>query len=214
VDGTTPLYRAGLAGNASAFELLLDLGTDVNNRNNDNRWTILICAVAENRIVIVEQLLRRPEIEINAADDIQNTALHIAAERGHTRMVELLLKRPEVQINLKNHMGWTSLSKAAFAGNVEVVRRLLARPELEVNFVDQDRQTPLFHAASAGNLEIVRLLLADPRTNAAISNRPVRYTSHDMAVALGFTAMAELIGQHAGATDELSPRDPYVETRC
>ena len=211
VDGTTPCYRAGLAGNVGAFELLLDHGANVNNHNNDNGWTILICAAAENRIAIVEQLLRRRGVEVNAADDIQNAALHIAAERGHTRVVELLLQHSAIQINLKNHMGWTPLSKAAFAGHVEVVRRLLARPELEVNFADQDRQSPLFHAASTGNLEVVRLLLADPRTNAAISDRPGRHTALDMAAALGFTSIAELIGQRGGSVDELSPGDPYVE---
>lgn len=211
VDGTTPLYRAGLADNAGAFALLLDRGADVNNRNNDNRWTILICAVAENRSAIVEQLLRRRELDVNAADEIQNTALHIAAERGHTPMVELLLQHPAIQINRKNHMGWTPLSKAAFAGHGAVVRRLLARPELEVNFVDQDRQTPLFHAASTGNLDVVRLLLADPRTNAAISNRPAHHTALDMATALGFTAIVELLTRHPAGPDELSPRDPYVE---
>lgn len=90
-------------------------------------------------------------------------------------------------------------------------RLLLARPELEVNLVDQDRQPPLFHAASAGNLETVGLLLADPRTNIAIRNRPSRLTAFDMATALGFTAIAERIGQHKGETDKLSPRDAYAE---
>jgi ankyrin repeat protein len=212
-DGTTPLYRAGLAGNAAAFELLLGHGADVNNRNNDNRWTILICAVAGNRIDIAELALRQPGIEINAADDIQNTALHIAAEGGRTRMVELLLEHPEIRINPRNHMGWTPLSKAAFAGHVEVVRRLLARPDVEVNFVDQDRQTPLFHAVSSGSLDTVRLLVTDPRTNTAISNRPARHTALDMAVALGFKAIAEIISQNGGHADELSPQDPYVERK-
>ncbi len=211
VDGTSPLYRAGLMGNADAFARLLDHGADINNRNNDNRWTILICAVAENHIAIAQQALGRPGIEINAVDDMQNTALHIAAERGLARMVELLLQHPEIQINVKNHMGWTPLSKAAFAGHVEVVQQLLARPELEVNFVDQDRQTPLFHAASTENLETVRLLLADPRTNTAISNRPAHHTAAEMAAALEFTAIADLIRQHEGDTDTLSPRDAYVE---
>jgi ankyrin repeat protein len=211
VDGTSPLYRAGLAGNAEAFGRLLDHGADINNRNNDNRWTILICAVAEKRIAIAEQALRCPGIEINAADDIANTALHMAAEQCRTRMIELLLQHSEIQINLKNHMGWTPLAKAAFAGHAEVVRRLLARPDLEVNFVDQDRQTPLFHAASTGTLETVRQLLADPRTNTAISNRPERHTALDMAVALKFTEIAELIRRQEGGTDELSPRDPYIE---
>jgi ankyrin repeat protein len=172
---------------------------------------ILLCAVSEDRVAIAEQLLRRPELDINAADDIQNTALHIAAERGHTGMIELLLQRPEIEINLKNRLGWTPLSKAAFADHVEVVRRLLGRPELEPNLVDRDRQTPLFHAASTGKLEVVRLLLADPRTNAAISNRPAGQTALDMAAALDFTAVAELIREHAGSADELSPRDSYVD---
>jgi ankyrin repeat protein len=210
-DGTSPLYRAGLAGNAPAFALLLDHGADIKNHNNDNLWTILICAVAEDRVAIAEQALGRPGIAVNAADDLENTALHIAAERGLTRMIQLLLQHPAIQINLKNHMGWTALSKAAFAGHVDVVRRLLARPELEVNFVDQDRQTALFHAASAGNLETVRLLLADPRTNTAISNRPAHHTALDMADALGFKAIAELIRQREGDTDSLSSHDTYIE---
>lgn len=211
VDQTTPLYRAGLAGNVSAFDLLLEHGADVNNRNRDNRWSILICAVAENRGAIVERLLYRRELAINAADDIGNTALHVAAERGHTRIVVLLLQRPDIQVNLENHIGWTPLAKAVFAGHSGVVRRLLGRSDVEVNFVDQHRQTPLFHAASVGNLEMVRLLLADPRTNPAISNRPAHHTAHDMATALGFTAIAALVGRHVGDKDELSPRDPYAE---
>ena len=209
-DGTTPLYRAGLADNASAFALLLGRGADPNNRNNDNLWTILMCAVAYNHGAIVEQLLQRPEIDVNAVSDIGNTALHIAVERDHLRMVQLLLQDPEVNINLKNHMGWTALTKAAFASQVEMVRQLLQRPDLEVNFVDQDRQTPLLHAAANGHREVVRLLLADARTNTAITNRPARQTARDIAAALGFESIAELINSHTGDRDELSPRDSYL----
>jgi ankyrin repeat protein len=204
IDGTSPLYRAVLAGNVAAFRQLLAHGADVNNRNNDNRWTVLICAVAYDHFAIAEEALRSPDIGINAADDVEDTALHIACGRGLTRMVELLLKHPNIQINLRNHVGWTPLSKAAFAGHVEVVRLLLARPELEVNSVDQDRQTALFHAASNGSLDVVRLLLEDTRIDTAITNRPAGLTARDMAKALGFTAIAELIGQHENLTDGLS----------
>lgn len=205
-DGTTPLYRAGLASNAGAFELLLARGADINNRNNDNRWSILFCAAAEGSVAIVEQLIHRPGLEVNAADEIRNTALHLAAERGHARVVELLLQHAEIQVNLKNHMGWTALSKAAFAGHAEVVRLLLARPDLEVNAVDQDHQTALFHAASTGSAEVARLLVADPRIDVAISSRPAQLTALDMARALGFTTIAELISRRVGG-DEPSPGD-------
>ena len=77
--------------------------------------------------------------------------------------------------------------------------------------MDQDRQTPLFHAVSAGNLGTVRLLLSDSRTNTAIRNRQGRHTALDMATALGFTAIAELIGRHTVDSDTLSPGDPYIE---
>ena len=208
VDATTPAYRAGLTGNSAALALLLDRGADVNNRNNDNRWTILMCAAAENRVAIAQELLRCSGIDVNAADDIQNTALHFAAERGHTAMVERLLQHPAIQVNLRNHMGWAALSKAAFAGHVQVVQRLLERPELQANAVDQQRQTALFHAASAGQLEVVRLLLADPRTNAAISNRPAHLTAGDMARALGFGSIAELVERHGRGVDDVAPGTP------
>ncbi len=194
VDGTTPLYRAALAGNTAAVPLLLESGANINNRNNDNLWTILMVAVAQGHTAIVELLLSRPGLNVNAADDIQNTALHIAAERGRTRIVELLLQRPDVEVNNKNHLGWTPLSKAAFAGHAEVLKRLLKRPEIEVNAVDQQEQTALFHAVSAGHLEIVRQLVADPRTDATLRNTPAQLSALDMAKALGHSGITQLLG--------------------
>jgi serine/threonine-protein phosphatase 6 regulatory ankyrin repeat subunit B len=191
-DDTTPLYRAGLAGNARAFRLLLERDADVNDRNNSNRWTILICAAAANGVEIAEPLLERRDLDVNAADDKGDTALHVASDRGHTRIVELLLARPDIQINLRNQLGWSPLTKASFGGHVDVVRRLLARSDAEVNTVDHDGQTPLFHAVSNEQLEVVRLLLADPRTVRTIANRR-GHTALDQARVVGFTEIAELL---------------------
>jgi ankyrin repeat protein len=191
-DQTTPLYRAGLAGNARAFRLLLDRHADINNRNNDNLWTILICAAAANRIEIAEPLLARRDLDVNAADDKGDTALHLAADRGHTRIIELLLARSDIQINARNQLGWSPLTKASFSGHIDIVRRFLARSDADVNLVDHDGQTPLFHAVSNEQLDVVRLLLSDPRTDRAIANRR-GHTALDQAKAVGFTAIAELI---------------------
>jgi len=210
VDGTTPLYQAGLSGNDAAFKLLVGRGADVNNRNDDNHWTILMCAVADDRSPIADLLLERAETDVDAADDTGRTALHIAAQRGHAGMVERLLVHPGLRVNVKDHMGWTPLAMAAFGGHSDVVRLLLARPDIEVNYVDQDRQTPLFHAVSAGHPETVELLLDDTRTNVGIRNRPTRVTAFDMAEALGLGEIADLIRRRDGS-DDLSPFDPYVE---
>lgn len=89
-----------------------------------------------------------------------------------------------------------------------MVQRLLGRVELKVNAVDRQRQTALFHAASAGQQEVVRLLLADLRTNAAISNRPAHLTAGDMALALGFEKIAELVARSGRGVDDISPPVP------
>jgi ankyrin repeat protein len=191
-DDTTPLYRAALAGNARAFRLLLERNADINNRNNANRWTILICAAAANSIEIAEPLLARRDLDVNAADDKGDTALHLAAGRGHTRIVELLLARPDIRINVRNQLGWSPLTKASFSGHIDIVRIFLARSDADVNAVDHDNQTPLFHAVSNEQLDVVRLLLSDPRTDRAIANRR-GHTALDQAQAVGFTAIAALL---------------------
>lgn len=210
-DGTTPLYRAGLAGNEIAFERLLERGADINNANHDNHWSILMCAAAFDRLEIARRLLARPDLDLHATDNAGNTALHLACVRGHTRMVKLLLEKPDIAVNLKNTKGQTPLTLAAFGGHADIVQALLLHPGVEINFVDRDRQTPLFWAVSAGHLDVARLLLADVRTNAAIRNFPDRQNARDMALALGYTELADLTAAHAQGQDTLSPGDNYVE---
>lgn len=197
-DGTTALYRAGLAGNRTAFDLLLAQDAEPNNRNADNQWTVLMCAVAQGREAIVDALRRSPSLQVNAADDYQNTALHLAAQRGHVEIVEFLLGHPDVQVNLRNHLGLTALSQAAVAGHGDVLRRLLGRSELDVNAVDTQSQTALFHAVSAGQTDSVRLLLADPRTDTGVRSRPDQLCAFDVAEALGLIEIVELMRTSGG----------------
>ncbi len=211
IDGATPLYRAVLAGNGMAFEKLLERGADINNANHNNRWSILLCAAAFNRLEIAKRLLARPGLDLHAADDAGNTALHLACARGHTRMVKLLLEKPGIAVNLKNAKGQTPIAMAAFGGHADIVQALLLHPGVEINFVDRDRQTPLFSAVSAGHGDVARLLLADVRTNAAIRNFPGRQNACDMALALGYTELADLLSARVNMTDVLSPGDNYVE---
>ena len=208
----TPLYRAVLARDLAEVRKQLAGGADVNARNSDNRWTVLMVAVGEGFSDVVAELLTSPAIDVNARAERDLTALHVATEHGDQRAVELLLAHPGVDVNVKDHIGRTPLIIAAFAGDQALVERLLARPGIEVNAVDQDRQTALAWAALGGDAGVVRVLVADPRTNPGITNRPDGRTALEIAMAAGNEAAAQELRQRMAADpgdDQLAPGDHY-----
>jgi ankyrin repeat protein len=203
----TPLYRAVLVGHHPEVRRQLAQGADVNDRNDDNRWTVLMVALAEGFPEIAAELLASPAIDVNARAERGLTALHVAAQRSDDRGVELLLAHAGIDVNVKDDLGRTPLIIAAFDGARAVIERLLARGDLEVNAVDRDRQSALAWAALGGDADTVRALLADPRTNAGITNRPDERTALDIAVAAGNAAAAEVLRNADPGTDELAPGD-------
>uniref|UniRef100_UPI003D81C575 Designed ankyrin repeat proteins,Ferritin heavy chain, N-terminally processed n=1 Tax=Homo sapiens TaxID=9606 RepID=UPI003D81C575 len=96
--------------------------------------------------------------EVNAADDVGVTPLHLAAQRGHLAIVSVLLAFG-ASVNAADLWGQTPLHLAATAGHLEIVEVLL-RSGASVNARDNIGHTPLHLAAWAGHLEIVEVLLA------------------------------------------------------
>jgi len=208
----TPLYRAALAGDLAGVRKELAAGADVNARNSDNRWTVLMVAVGEGFTDVVAELLASPAVDVNARAERELTALHVALEHSDQRAVELLLAHPGIDVNVKDNLGRTPLIIAAFAGEQQLVERLLAHPELEVNAVDRDRQTALTWAALGGDAGVVKALLADPRTNPGITNRPDERTALEIATAAGNHAAAQELRQRMATDpgdDRLAPGDHY-----
>ncbi len=211
-NGTTPLYWAALAGNVAAVRLLLARGADVNAHNDDNHWTVLMVAVAQDHVDVVGELLRDPRIELNARDDRDRTALHLAAEAEAPAILAALAARTDVDLNPKDSAGMTPLSRAAFAGCAAAVGALLARPATDPNRVDRHRRTALHWAVMGGLAEVVSLLAGDPRTNPAITNRPEGMTALELARSERRDDLVALLTT-ASATgeDALSPADDWVE---
>ena len=208
-DGTSPLYRAALAGNVAAVRGLLARSVDVNNRNNDNRWTTLMAADGHDDVVAA--LLAQPAIEPDARGDRGQTALHLAADAGHERVVALLAGRPDVDLNARESLGRTPLSLAAFAGHEPVVSQLLSHSAVDPNRVDSGRKTALHWAAAGGHAGTVRLLLADGRTNAGITDRPDRQTARDVARVAGHVDVAELLDERMRTDPGNDDVPDYVE---
>jgi len=73
----------------------------------------LIVSVEQNRLEIVEFLLKVPGIDVNKADFLSRTALHWAAINGNEEIVNILVKMPNIKMEMKDMDGETAQS---FAG--------------------------------------------------------------------------------------------------
>lgn len=74
------------------------------------------------------------------------TALHFAANNGHSNVVEELLKIPGMDIEPISKSKRTPLHQASMQGNSAIVSQLLEK-DINVNCQDDEESTPL-HLAS------------------------------------------------------------------
>merc|ERR1712195_260532 len=115
-----------------------------------------------NAEAVTALLTVAPGLNVNAADGAGNTALTIAAMRGHTETITTLLAAPGLVVNTAEGDGWTALMQAAARGYTKTVTALLAAPDLDVNAENGSGQTAVMMAAGFGHSEAVTALLAAP----------------------------------------------------
>jgi hypothetical protein len=88
------------------------------------------------------------------------TALHLAASKGHVEVVELLLGAGADCLALDNAGGWSAVHAAARGGHDETIAFLLERGPVDyVNTRAANGDTPLHRAAYWGHVSTVRTLL-------------------------------------------------------
>ena len=166
IFGQTALIYACRRGHVEVAEALLERGASVNKITLKGR-TALFEAIREDKAKIVELLLTREDLDVNAVlvQDYERTALMLAAGQNHVSIVPLLLKHPKIKVNEQDTYKWTALSLAAHRGHLDTTKILLREPEIDVNLVNAFGQSALTLAAERNKTEIVELLLqngADP----------------------------------------------------
>ncbi|VDO00832.1 unnamed protein product [Rodentolepis nana] len=106
--GFSPIMIAAISDSidASAVPVLerLFASGDVNARaGTAPGQTPLMLAARKANTTVVELLLRHG-VDVNAQDDIGNTALMCAIDCGNLEMVKLLISRPEINLDLKDQL--------------------------------------------------------------------------------------------------------------
>lgn len=139
---------------------LLGRGFDVNSPSESGQ-TALFLALRGSAHQAVAALLSAPDLKVDQVNEANETALMMAALRGHLTWCKRLVERGAAV----NRAGWTPLHYAATGPEPQVVSFLLASGA-KVDAASPNGTTPLMMAARYGQEDSVQLLLgarADPR---------------------------------------------------
>lgn len=125
---------------------LATLGDDPNHLNEFGEAPLCVAAFKGSGM-IVEEMLKQPNIRVNIKGKHGRTALYLAAEGGHIFIVKLLLQHPDIDVNSRNGPGGaTALMGASRRGHSRIVELLLQHPRCEVDLNDKDGNTAAHHA--------------------------------------------------------------------
>merc|ERR1719319_1356201 len=102
-----------------------------------------MAAVLNEHEGVVELLLQRRGLEVNARSNEQETALHYACRRNNPTVVTKLLEHTGLDCNLRDDEGNSPLMLAVTESsqNVETVRQLVADERVDLDIRDSDGRT-------------------------------------------------------------------------
>ncbi|KAL5022245.1 hypothetical protein ScPMuIL_001400 [Solemya velum] len=190
--GCTPLHYASKGGYLVAIDDLIKYGATINPKNND-RQSPFYFAARYGRYNTCKRLLESPQGPniINETDVDGLSALHIAAQNGHTKIITLLMEKG-AYVTSDNHNN-TPLHLAAAQGYTKSAGLLLSVHSNLLNAINKSRETPLHLAALNGQLSMVQLLMT---SGATFSKNQDNKTFFDYAIENKQTDVALAIVGH------------------
>lgn len=143
--------------------------------------SLLIIAAANGDHDMVRVLLNNGA-DPNVVGTLNQTALYIAARKGHKCVVSLFLDQPTTNTNCEykgytrhglakeRRVCWTPLLAAAYRGHADCVKLLLDHAER--NYRDEDGRNAAYLAAEAGHAQVLKEVLrfSDVEINSAVDS--------------------------------------------
>ncbi|KAI4212185.1 MAG: hypothetical protein LQ351_005054 [Letrouitia transgressa] len=170
VDGRGAISWAVERGFPNIVNLLLDHDPDLVNNTTADSSCLLLIAVGNEHVDIVEKLLSSHDIEVNLRNEDGSTAIHYAikstaSSAAETRILWMLLRDTRFNITVRDKRGRSILSWATEYGATEAIKQLLEYRDrqAEINELlndtgDDKGRSPLSWAAVMGHHEVVRIL--------------------------------------------------------
>lgn len=162
------------------------------NRPDARGQTPLILAMRDESFKVAAVLLDHPATRLDATNAAGETALMMAALKGHLSWVQGLAARGAAI----NREGWTPLHYAASGGATDVVRWLVEQGAA-IDARSPNRSTPLMMAARYGASESVDWLVARGADTRLRNDRDMN--AADFARSAGRDSMAQQLAALAAA---------------
>ena len=134
------IHAAAYFGLSENMAYFCSVGRHIELKDESDR-TPLSWAAGYGHEAVVQLLIERGDIDINAKDEDGWTPLMSAAKNGHEAVVQLLIERDNCDIHAEDKDGWTPLIWAAKNGYEAVVRLLIERDDININAKDEDEWT-------------------------------------------------------------------------
>ena len=170
--GRTPLEIAAIPDNGKFVEQILErLAIPCPaNLTRLHSATRLLNAVKKKQLVVINERLRVPDIDVNLPDERGRTCLHFAASYGQKKIVESLLERGAL-VNARTYPNRTSYSRgitgkdswttplhiAAGRGLPNTVGVLL-KHGADLHATDDDGYKAFYIAAQEGHANVIKVL--------------------------------------------------------
>uniref|UniRef100_A0AAY4D1P1 Ankyrin repeat and sterile alpha motif domain-containing protein 1B n=1 Tax=Denticeps clupeoides TaxID=299321 RepID=A0AAY4D1P1_9TELE len=157
-SGYTPLHHASLNGHRDVVLKLLQYEASTNVADSKGCFPLHLAAWRGDMEIVRLLMHHGPShCRVNEQNHEKETALHCAAQYGHSEVVSVLLQEL-TDPTMRNSRGETPLDLAALYGRLQVVRMLVTtHPNLMS--CNTRKHTPLHLAARNGHHSTVQVLL-------------------------------------------------------
>ena len=139
------------------IKFLISQGCKVNAKNKANESPIVLATIMQN-LQIIQELMKKPELDVNARGLKGKTPLHIVTATNNYEIAKALLHHG-ADIHVKDTSGSTPLHVACYHGSFEIV-------ELIFKERSESHETLLMQKDRAGNIPLM-IAKKSPKTDSA-----------------------------------------------